>query len=63
MDFTVTIHTGNDAFADDPVGELARLLRTIADRIEAGDDISHYRTILDSNGNDCGRFALKPAQS
>jgi len=57
MDFTVVIHVGNDAFEPDPAPELARLLRAIADRVEQGEDCSHYLTIFDLNGNDVGRFA------
>lgn len=58
--FTVKIDTENAAFDPDPTPELARLLRAIADRIETGDDYGHFLTIYDVNGNDVGRFALKP---
>jgi hypothetical protein len=34
----VTIHTGTDAFKPDPSPELARILREVADQIEAGRD-------------------------
>lgn len=58
--FRLFIDTDNDAFNPDPGPELARLLRKIADRIE--DDVpDHYRTILDINGNDVGRYAVKEA--
>ena len=36
--FALTIHTGTDAFKPDPSPELARILREIADQIEAGRD-------------------------
>jgi hypothetical protein len=58
--FTVQLTADNDSFEPDPGPELARILRGIADRIEAGDTYDTFRTILDVNGNDIGRFALKP---
>jgi hypothetical protein len=62
--FRLTIRTDGAAFHDSadnsPSDELARLLRQIADRIEQSGTPSHYLTIHDINGNDCGRFALKP---
>jgi len=57
--FRLYVRTGNAAFADDPAPELARILRAIADRVESGEDLSHYLTVFDVNGNDVGRFALK----
>lgn len=63
--FKLNVHTDNAAFCDEetgdpaPASELARILRKVADRVEAGEDISHYLTIFDANGNDVGRFALK----
>ncbi len=57
--FTVQLSTDNAAFDPDPAPELARIMRKIADTIEAGDDIGQFLTILDVNGNDVGRFALK----
>jgi hypothetical protein len=59
--FTVKIDCGNAAFDPDPSPELARILRGIAERIERGDDYTMFQTILDANGNDVGRFAIKPA--
>jgi hypothetical protein len=58
--FTVAVHTEGAAFAPDPGPELCRILRAIADRIEGGDSYDTFRTILDVNGNDVGRYALKP---
>lgn len=57
--FHLTMSTDGAAF-DDMSTELARILRAIANRIECGEDISQYQTIHDANGNDVGRFALKP---
>ena len=61
MPFTVKIDTDNAAFDPDPGPELARILRRIADHIERGDTYDMFQTILDVNGNDVGRFAIKPA--
>ena len=68
--FTVKIDCGNAAFCDEAgnvtndsaAPELARILREIADRIEAGTDYGWFKTILDVNGNDVGRFAMKPGK-
>ena len=69
MVFKLTIDCGNDAFTDPRDGtvttdsaasELARILREIADRIDNGIDYGWYQTIRDVNGNDVGRYALKP---
>ena len=40
--------------------EIARCLRAIADRMEAGETFDYYRNILDINGNIVGQFAIKP---
>ncbi len=66
--FTLRIKTSNAAFRDENVDdedsdvhadaarqEVARILRSIADRIDAGDDSG---TIHDSNGNSVGRYDL-----
>lgn len=68
--FTVKIDCGNAAFCDEAgnvtndsaAPELARILREIADRIEAGTDYGWFKTIHDVNGNDVGRYALKPGK-
>ena len=57
--FTLQFDTGNEAFADNPDLEIARILRTVADRIENGDRYDTFRNILDLNGNIVGVFALK----
>jgi hypothetical protein len=49
--FTVTLNTDNAAF-DEPHGEIARILRELADRIEAG---KFTRSLHDINGNAVGR--------
>lgn len=57
---TVTIETGNAAFHDDESGEpsgheAARILRELADRLEAGATDGKVR---DYNGNTVGSFEL-----
>lgn len=60
--FTMNVDTGNDAFHQDPGGELARILRVVADKIERGDyHPGHSKTILDVNGNDVGRWKIAAA--
>lgn len=62
--FRITINTDNAAFDPEPALELSRILREIADRLDlVGQPPSHYQTIYDINGNDCGRFALKPTET
>lgn len=69
MKFTVSIDCGNAVFcdADEPTTqsaapELARILRKIADDLEAGAPFDFFQTIRDVNGNDVGRYAMKPNQ-
>lgn len=63
--FRLHIDTDNAAFYDEydddynPHAELAALLRKVADRVVSGEDIGQELTILDSNGNTVGRFALE----
>lgn len=51
--FRIEIDTANDAFADQPATELARILREIAERVEAG-DLPEF-PVRDANGNTVGR--------
>lgn len=69
MTFRLTIDTDTAAFTGDAYGaspagernaETARILREVADRLDAGDDFTKYRTLFDLNGNDVGRAAFKP---
>jgi hypothetical protein len=58
--FNLYVNTDNAPFQDDMLdAELARILRNVADRIEATGTPGHYLTIFDANGNDVGRFAHK----
>lgn len=55
----VKFDTDNAAFDGDNLApECARILRQIADRIEQG-NVGNFRTILDCNGNDVGRWKLE----
>ena len=59
--FQLFINCDNDAFADgNRDDEIVRLLRETADRIERGESFEMFQTLFDSNGNDVGRFAIKP---
>jgi hypothetical protein len=55
-DLILYLESDSDAFAYGADEEVARLLREIADRIEAGEATGLYQTIHDTNGNDVGRF-------
>jgi hypothetical protein len=60
--FTVKMDCDNAAFGEDDwerTLEIARILRKIADKVEAGQGMAVWETILDANGNDVGRFACK----
>ena len=50
--FRIDIGTGNAAFKDDP-GELGRILRDIANRVDRGEKSGK---VPDVNGNMVGRF-------
>ena len=52
----VRIETENDAFSGDGEREVARLLRALAIRVEAGEVDG---VIRDINGNRCGAFDLR----
>lgn len=47
----IAIETGNAAFDDSPVSEIARILRAMADRIE---ETGIFPVPRDINGNRCG---------
>jgi hypothetical protein len=63
--FNLYFSVENEAFEQSPSIEIARILRDIADRIEHSTkfDLSYYRTIRDLNGNDIGRYAIKPNEN
>lgn len=53
---TITIHTDGAAFDPDPRPEVARILRDLADRLEAGHDPEKLRDI---NGNAAGEVTIE----
>lgn len=53
---TIKFHTGNAAFEDSPTGEIARILRSLADTFASDGIPSHY--IRDINGNTCGDIEI-----
>ena len=57
VDFTMTIKSDNEAFADNAGAEVARILRAMADMIGAGQE-GHFR-LMDHNGNGVGRAVLE----
>lgn len=57
--FHLTIRADNAAFEPEPHDELARILRHVAYQLEH-ESYDQFRTIFDVNGNDVGRFALRP---
>ena len=65
--FTLTIKTGNAAFANEDGKpdaysrdrEIARLLRRVAKRLEDGDGSIDLETIIDGNGNTVGKWTVK----
>ena len=44
--FALTIHTGSDVFKPDPTGELVRILREVADQIEAHINGTHVGSFM-----------------
>lgn len=51
--FRLRFNTDNDAFADDPHGEMQRILLRIAGAVRDGEDAGG---ILDNNGNRIGQW-------
>ena len=58
MKFAVVIDLDNDAFADTPEFEIARLLRDAAGRVENGffGQEGRVHLLKDVNGNNVGQF-------
>ena len=56
--FALTIHTGTNAFKPEPTGELVRILRDVADQIEAAREYGKSVPVHDINGNHVGSFML-----
>jgi len=55
MKFSVTVKCDNAAFDPDPLEELARIIRDLADRLDRG---VAFGSIRDVNGNCVGSFAI-----
>jgi hypothetical protein len=53
---TITIETGNDAFAESPTAEIARILRDVADDFEKNG--LPVPVLRDINGNFCGEVKI-----
>jgi hypothetical protein len=51
VELQINISSGNAAFEDDPVGELQRILRNVADRLPSTEGSNPIR---DLNGNKIG---------
>lgn len=59
--FVMYFSTDNAAFDESPAREVSRILSEIAEKIESQDAVPDYfQTIRDINGNDIGRYAVKP---
>lgn len=54
---TIAIKTVHAAFDDEPGVEIARILRSLADRF-ALDGVADGTKFYDANGNCCGRVAI-----
>ena len=56
-EFILRISTGNAAFDDDARGEIARILRFVADRCDRCEVAQgHDMPLYDTNGNKVGRY-------
>jgi hypothetical protein len=54
--FRLTIETDNAAFEDD--GELARILRRLADKVDAVPAGWDHGNVMDTNGNNVGEWEM-----
>lgn len=59
IQFRLHVTCDNVAFEEGMATELARILRDVAKRIEAGEDCESWTNVRDINGNVVGAFALK----
>ena len=55
---TITIHTDNAAFEDDPWGEVAYILESIAENMTDEQGLTRS-PLIDRNGNTCGSVSIK----
>ncbi len=58
MNFKLKVKMDNAAFEDDPGGEVARILRAVAEKVEHHPHFSpgHSQPVRDYNGNEVGHF-------
>ena len=63
LSFQLPLDCDNDAFADDPAAEVARILPNVVDPLDVGETFDDYQTLLDENGNDVGRARLADPDS
>lgn len=68
MTTKIQIDMNNEAFAEDPSAEVARILRTLAndirrdsigELIDIGPDGNGYKILRDINGNTVGDFSVE----
>lgn len=58
--FKLEIETGNAAFDDAPLLEVARILRKLADEAEQSDGADHGGGVIrDANGNRVGKWSFR----
>ena len=57
--FSLDFRCANAAFDDDLAGEISRILRDVADQVDAGNSLGIVNPIYDSNGNRVGSFMLQ----
>ena len=58
VEFDLALRSGNDAFVDCPSFETARILRELADDIEASSNYCEG-SLRDVNGNTVGSFSFE----
>jgi hypothetical protein len=58
--FTLDFFTDNSAFEDNRTGEIARILRQLADVVESEGDSFEGIALLDVNGNHVGKANFEP---
>lgn len=61
--FTLDMETGNSAFEGNRTGEIARILRQLADVVESEGDEFQGIALLDDNGNIVGKANLEEDES
>ena len=61
MKFQLYIQCDKAVFDENPAREVSRILAEISQKIESRDEVpTYFQTIYDVNGNDVGRYAIKP---